>query len=402
MERSDTTFFTDLKQVYLASMLPLHLFKDNQLIVSYSSYAEDDIDWDSMLSYAISVSSVRETRCAVWNDQSYSKIYCGILFLGDGYLCMVGPCSSEKLPYSYTRSFTRRYHLPHVYLPLFSVRRLEAVLELLIALFPDPAERKKPISIDRFITERNQKEPTVSTDYAVQEYGFNRSDHGFSHYSYRFELMLKQYLQSANTDALLKLVHDAPRETAGTMSQSPEQQAEYSAVIFVSTMARYAIEAGVEQYLAFNLSDLFIQHISAVKSIEAYSGIMDDAIRRFTREVDHCKNQDSGFPYITRCKDYISANLNKRFSIRQLAEELRITPEYLSQLFTKTQGISLKAYITKKRVEAAGNMLTFSDKTISEIAAYYCFSSQSHFGEVFKRIMGVSPSAYRNQSRKYG
>lgn len=52
-------------------------------------------------------------------------------------------------------------------------------------------------------------------------------------------------------------------------------------------------------------------------------------------------------------------------------------------------------YVRQTRMEAAANMLKYSDFSIQRIAEYYQFKTQTHFGVIFKKYMGMTPSAYR-------
>ena len=59
----------------------------------------------------------------------------------------------------------------------------------------------------------------------------------------------------------------------------------------------------------------------------------------------------------------------------------------------------MAGYVTEQRVEAARNMLRFSQFSYADIASILAFSSQSHFTQVFKKYTGVMPRAFRNQAR---
>jgi transcriptional regulator GlxA family with amidase domain len=61
--------------------------------------------------------------------------------------------------------------------------------------------------------------------------------------------------------------------------------------------------------------------------------------------------------------------------------------------------MGIKHYSLMKRIDAAANMLRFSDKDISDIASYFCFASQSHFGQIFKQYKGVTPQSFREKER---
>jgi len=44
-------------------------------------------------------------------------------------------------------------------------------------------------------------------------------------------------------------------------------------------------------------------------------------------------------------------------------------------------------------------MLRFSDTDLPSISSYFCFTSQSHFGQIFKQFKGVTPQNYRNKEK---
>ena len=51
------------------------------------------------------------------------------------------------------------------------------------------------------------------------------------------------------------------------------------------------------------------------------------------------------------------------------------------------------------KLEEAKSLLTHSDKTLSEISNYLCFSSQSYFQNVFKQKFGLTPKQYRDKTK---
>ena len=75
-----------------------------------------------------------------------------------------------------------------------------------------------------------------------------------------------------------------------------------------------------------------------------------------------------------------------------------MSPSYLSTLFKKEMGMSITAYIMEKKMEAARNMLKYSDYSYSEISSILAFSSQSHFIRAFKKHNGDTPRAYREKN----
>ena len=68
---------------------------------------------------------------------------------------------------------------------------------------------------------------------------------------------------------------------------------------------------------------------------------------------------------------------------------------YLSHCFKKELGFEMNGFIMRCKLEEAKSLLTYTDKSISEISSYLCFSSQAYFQNVFKKKFGVTPNMYR-------
>jgi AraC-like DNA-binding protein len=86
--------------------------------------------------------------------------------------------------------------------------------------------------------------------------------------------------------------------------------------------------------------------------------------------------------------------------VRELADELHVSMEYLSTIFKKTEQITITEYILREKVKLAKNLLIYSEYSAENIALYLGFSSQSHFGKVFKKYTGITPSIYRRRNAK--
>lgn len=78
------------------------------------------------------------------------------------------------------------------------------------------------------------------------------------------------------------------------------------------------------------------------------------------------------------------------------AQQLCITPKYLTTLIKRVSGKSVSEWIDIVVVMEAKTLLKFSDRSIQEIAYALNFPNQSFFGSYFKRLTGMSPSQYRN------
>lgn len=98
--------------------------------------------------------------------------------------------------------------------------------------------------------------------------------------------------------------------------------------------------------------------------------------------------------------DYIRRNISRNIKISEIADSFGYSPKYLSHLFSEIRGISLKQFIMAQKIETASFFLTDTDRSITEIASEVGFSDMHNFSRTFKKITGLTPSAYRNTYAK--
>lgn len=99
---------------------------------------------------------------------------------------------------------------------------------------------------------------------------------------------------------------------------------------------------------------------------------------------------------------YIRENYDKPLSLASISEQFYISPWYLSRVFRQATGMRLTEYLNNVRIKEAQRLLRKTSLSITEIAAQVGYGSHTHFGRIFRRIMGISPLQYRKQSRKTG
>ncbi|MEL6456256.1 MAG: AraC family transcriptional regulator [Cyanobacteria bacterium J06623_5] len=96
-----------------------------------------------------------------------------------------------------------------------------------------------------------------------------------------------------------------------------------------------------------------------------------------------------------RVRDYVQASLEQPFNLSDLAEVAGLSLSLFSRTFKAATGQSPHQYVLSQRVQKARELLAFSPLSISEIAAECGFYDQAHLTRIFKKQLGTTPGAYR-------
>jgi transcriptional regulator GlxA family with amidase domain len=98
--------------------------------------------------------------------------------------------------------------------------------------------------------------------------------------------------------------------------------------------------------------------------------------------------------------EYVREHYADPIKVEELARLANLSPSQFERRFKKVFQITPTKHILNVRIRAACNLLSSTNDTIAAIALESGFYDHSHFAHNFMRVMGVSPSTYREQGRK--
>ena len=210
---------------------------------------------------------------------------------------------------------------------------------------------------------------------------------------------MKQYelLMAGDPEAVKEGNRTFTSELNGRLSKDELRHYKYLFVAAVTLAARYAVRGGMDTERAYNASDLFINRADLCTDKQQIIELHKEMFAFYTEETARIQTQKVFSRNVLLAIDYIYYHLHEQISVKDIAEELNLHPNYLSVLFHKETGMRISDYITNKKIETAQNMLKFSDYSISDISSILAFSTQSYFSKVFKSISGTTPKDYRNR-----
>lgn len=138
-----------------------------------------------------------------------------------------------------------------------------------------------------------------------------------------------------------------------------------------------------------------LERITACGSFDELHALLCDAVEQYFMALD-ASAEDSSTLFLI--KDYISSNYSDgNLSIKDISEHVHLSSSYLCTVFKTETGQTLNQYLTNYRIEKAKQLLLDPRNKINEIAAQVGYSDCNYFGKTFKKVVGLSPSEYREK-----
>ncbi|GIN55970.1 putative HTH-type transcriptional regulator YtdP [Lederbergia ruris] len=143
-----------------------------------------------------------------------------------------------------------------------------------------------------------------------------------------------------------------------------------------------------------------VQELLACETVEEIHQKIKLIYKKLCEELKE-KRSDHSENLLQRIIDYIYQHYaDPMMSLTTIAEEMKITPQYLSSFFKKQQGENLTEFIAKIRINAAKKYLEETTLTISQIAKRIGYTNDIGLIRMFKKREGITPGKYRANLKK--
>ena len=188
-----------------------------------------------------------------------------------------------------------------------------------------------------------------------------------------------------------KVIREHFYEGKGVLSDDPLRNVKYHFAIGTGILARLCIDGGMKHNIAYTLSDIYIRRADVCKTAEEVIDLLGHMQLDFTKRMREIRVTGDVSVHVRKAVDYIYQNLHEDLTLQKVADHLHLNSSYLSKLFSKEMGDTVKSFILHAKISTAQNILVFSDYPISEITLSLGFSSQSAFSAAFKKLTAEFP-----------
>jgi AraC-like DNA-binding protein len=153
-----------------------------------------------------------------------------------------------------------------------------------------------------------------------------------------------------------------------------------------------------------------------IENIELGEVVITSGKEKFNREKIKKALEENGFELI----DSRNANIIERIKIliinlihhqsieslpdinlsKEIVNEAGLSYQYVSSLFSSTEGITIEKFIISQKIEKVKELLVYDELTLSEIAYNLGYSSVQHLSNQFKKITGLTPTYFKRLKEK--
>ncbi|MBO4886936.1 MAG: helix-turn-helix transcriptional regulator [Firmicutes bacterium] len=218
--------------------------------------------------------------------------------------------------------------------------------------------------------------------------------------SLQYESVLTKIVETGNVEELEKIQESFFAFNMGTVANNPLRNIQDLIIALIALVSRAAIRGGLDSQTALNLSDLYIMNTEKAQTREELFQVVFNCLTAYTSQVAQQQDTLVQSGDVTDIIRYIREHTDLPLTCAYLSRLFGYSSSYLSRKFKAETGMGFSAFITKAKLEDAKQMLAYTNKSLSEISFYYCFSSQSHFQNAFKKQYGITPQQYRIKKKQ--
>ena len=135
---------------------------------------------------------------------------------------------------------------------------------------------------------------------------------------------------------------------------------------------------------------------SSLKALSEWFDLCSGITKITLSDMDNADKSPSANLYADRVIKYISEHISEKIKIGRMAREMGISEGYLQNTFKRVTGKSIVEYANRYKVKTASELMTVQNMKLKDISSYVGIDDPAYMSRIFKKIMGVSFSEYKN------
>lgn len=162
--------------------------------------------------------------------------------------------------------------------------------------------------------------------------------------------------------------------------------------VLVIILSGYSDFSYAKEAISLGVSEYMLKPVNKEELLAVFKKILPSLQVRSTAN-------ETGSQLIHDAEKVIYKRYKEQIGVAQIAEDLGVSPNYLSSQFKKYKHQTLTSFITELRLNTAIEMLQIPGANVKTIAEYLGYQSSRHFARLFRDKFGKSPSDFIKESR---
>ena len=160
-------------------------------------------------------------------------------------------------------------------------------------------------------------------------------------------------------------------------------------------MNAYVTDKALSNQKAKDIQQKYYYELEQIGRVEGVYELCRTLSWEFAEAVWRENRENQLSPLVKRCCNYVRSHVYDDLTVAGVAEAMHFSQSYVSHKFKDELGMTLEKYIRIKKVEEAKKLLQ-TNMPLMDIASTLGFASQSHFTDVFKKEIGITPKQFRS------
>ncbi len=383
---------------YAAHYLPIAVYAEGSFLCSSGFYEEGD-------PYPFVFPKLMEMGSPAVYVSSDTGYYGYVQFKNGVHSIVLGPAYSTPVTDGFIRSYMsknaispERYGEIASFLGGISQYTYNQFLNLLLYLHFTLTEEK--LELEQAFGLTNTGYQAVVGQHHSKSF-YQAREEGIKHGTYFFEQQMLELIRDGEPDklnAFLLAAANTANTREGKLAETPLRQAKNLFIGLITMVGKFAaIPGGMDIEETYQLIDTYIQECEKLQTEEAVKNLQYNMPLDFAQRVAQQKLPDGISKEVFSCMQFIATHVNKPIGTTDVVSFSGKSKAYLFKKFQEELDMSIGEYIMDCRLREAKSLLKYTDKSLAEISSFLCFSSQSHFQNVFKKHLNITPSAYRKK-----
>ncbi len=221
-----------------------------------------------------------------------------------------------------------------------------------------------------------------------------REEQNTSFYPSQEEADILNSLHAVDKASILRKVDDLYHSVLLQGVRKKEYVKEVS-IMLIKNVIQSCLDEQMDMQAMLNEQMKLFDNIVSCETMSRLKEIVSDFL---CKAAGLSAQQNNANNLVSIAINYIHKNYSRELNLETLAQQVFITPGYLSILFKQETGINFIDYLHKYRIQMSKKLMKDPQYKIYKISGMVGFRNAKHFSQVFKKYTGLTPKEYREQS----